>query len=41
VLTAHGYPVRPEEKYKILTIDRFFTEDPDGNRIEIMGPEPR
>jgi len=41
VLKAHGYPVLPEEKYKILKIDRFFTADPDGNRIEIMGPERR
>ena len=41
VLKAHGYPVLPEEKYKIKSIDRFFTADPDGNRIEIMGPERR
>jgi catechol 2,3-dioxygenase-like lactoylglutathione lyase family enzyme len=41
VLEAHGHPVRPEHKYKIRDIDRFFTEDPDGNRIEIMGPERR
>ena len=41
VLKAHGHPVLPEEKYKIKNIDRFFTADPDGNRIEIMGPEPR
>jgi catechol 2,3-dioxygenase-like lactoylglutathione lyase family enzyme len=41
VLETHGFPVRPEQKYKIRDIDRFFTEDPDGNRIEIMGPERR
>ena len=28
-----------EHAYKIKGIDRFFTSDPDGNRIEIQGPE--
>ena len=41
ILEAHGYPVLWERKYKIRDIDRFFTHDPDGNRIEIMGPEKR
>ena len=39
VLAANGYPVLWEHKYKIPAIDRFFTHDPDGNRIEVMGPE--
>ena len=34
-----GYPVLWEQKYKIKNVDRFFTQDPDGNRIEIMGPD--
>ena len=41
VLQAHSCPVLWERKYKIRGIDRFFTHDPDGNRIEIMGPERR
>ena len=39
VLQAAGFPVLWEQKYKIRGIDRFFTADPDGNRIEVMGPE--
>jgi glyoxylase I family protein len=39
VLEENGYAVLWEEKYKINHIDRFFTQDPDQNRIEIMGPE--
>src|SRR5690349_3619622 len=38
VLEANGYPVLWEHKYPIQGIDRFFTHDPDRNRIEIMGP---
>ena len=38
-LEAKGLPVRWDQKYKIDFIDRFFTEDPDGNRIEIQGRE--
>ena len=41
VLEAGGYPVLWERKYKIRNVDRFFTHDPDGNRIEVMGPEAR
>ena len=41
VLAAHGYPVLWENKYKIPDIDRFFTHDPDGNRIEIMGSDAK
>ena len=33
-----GFPVK-WDPYKILGIDRFFTADPEGNRIEIQGPE--
>jgi len=39
VLEQNGYPVLWEQKNKIDEIDRFFTQDPDQNRIEIMGPE--
>jgi catechol 2,3-dioxygenase-like lactoylglutathione lyase family enzyme len=39
VLEKSGYPVLWEHKYKIRQIDRFFTADPDGNRIEIMGSD--
>jgi glyoxylase I family protein len=38
-LAARGLPVRWDSKYKIDGVDRFFTEDPDGNRIEIQGVE--
>jgi len=36
-LAAFGFPVVWELKYKIEGIDRFFTADPDNNRIEIQG----
>jgi glyoxylase I family protein len=36
-LEGRGLPVRWDTKYKIEGIDRFFTEDPDGNRVEIQG----
>ncbi len=29
------------EKMKIQNVDRFFTRDPDGNRIEIMSADGR
>ena len=35
-LLAHGYPV-DWDRTKIEGIDRFFTRDPDANRIEIQG----
>lgn len=38
-LEAVGWPIRWEAKYKIIGIDRFFLHDPDGNRIELQGPE--
>ena len=38
VLQAHGYPVL-WETMKIAGLDRFFTHDPDHNRIEIMSSD--
>jgi catechol 2,3-dioxygenase-like lactoylglutathione lyase family enzyme len=38
VLRANGYPVL-WETMKIPGLDRFFTHDPDLNRIEIMGAD--
>jgi glyoxylase I family protein len=38
VLQANGYPVL-WETMKIPHIDRFFTHDPDHNRIEMMGSD--
>ena len=38
-LEARGLPVRWDTRYKIEGIDRFFTEDPDGNRVEIQGSD--
>jgi catechol 2,3-dioxygenase-like lactoylglutathione lyase family enzyme len=38
-LEARGMAVRWDTKYKIDGIDRFFTEDPDGNRVEIQGSD--
>lgn len=38
VLRANGYPVL-WETMKIPGLDRFFTHDPDRNRIEIMGAD--
>ena len=35
---AAGYPVK-WDPYKIVGVDRFFTADPEGNRIEIQGKE--
>jgi catechol 2,3-dioxygenase-like lactoylglutathione lyase family enzyme len=40
-LESRGLPVRWDTKYKIQGIDRFFTEDPDGNRVEIQGSDSR
>lgn len=36
---SRGLPVRWDTKYKIEGVDRFFTDDPDGNRIEIQGSD--
>jgi hypothetical protein len=38
-VAACGCEVLWEHKYKIEGVDRFFTSDPDGNRIEVQGPE--
>lgn len=38
-LEAAGCSVQWEAKHKIPGIDRFFIRDPDGNRIEIQGPD--
>lgn len=38
-LIAKGLPVVWDTKYKIDGVDRCFTEDPDGNRIELQGRE--
>jgi catechol 2,3-dioxygenase-like lactoylglutathione lyase family enzyme len=40
-LESVGWPIRWETKYKIVGIDRFFLHDPDGNRIEVQGPEAK
>lgn len=40
-LVEKGLPVRWDQKYKIEGIDRFFTEDPDGNRVEIQGAQAK
>jgi catechol 2,3-dioxygenase-like lactoylglutathione lyase family enzyme len=37
VIEAAGYPVAWDTRYKIPGIDRFFTRDPDGNRVEFQG----
>ena len=38
-LESQGLPVLWDRKYKIEGIDRFFTEDPDGTRVELQGTE--
>jgi glyoxylase I family protein len=38
VVEAAGFPVR-WDRTKIPGVDRFFTDDPDGNRIEIQGAD--
>jgi len=38
-LAQQGLPVAWDTKYKIDGVDRFFTEDPDGNRVEIQGSD--
>jgi catechol 2,3-dioxygenase-like lactoylglutathione lyase family enzyme len=35
----HGVEVLWNTNYKIAGIDRFFVYDPDGNRVELQGPE--
>ena len=38
-LGSAGCAVEWVAKHKIIGVDRFFTRDPDGNRIEIQGRE--
>ena len=38
-LGSAGWAVEWVTKHKIIGVDRFFTRDPDGNRIEIQGRE--
>ena len=40
-LGGRGLPVVWDTKYKIDGVDRFFTDDPDGNRIEIQGADSK
>ena len=34
-----GKTVAWQDRYKIGGVDRFFIRDPDGNRIEVQGPD--
>ncbi|MDB5173118.1 MAG: bleomycin resistance protein [Phycisphaerales bacterium] len=36
---AAGYAVVWDTRYKIPGVDRFFTRDPDGNRVEFQGDD--
>ena len=38
-LEARGETVAWQDRYKIGGVDRFFIRDPDGNRIEVQGPD--
>ena len=38
-LEARGERVAWQHRYKIRGVDRFFVRDPDGNRIEVQGPD--
>jgi catechol 2,3-dioxygenase-like lactoylglutathione lyase family enzyme len=38
-LEAQGQPVIWQDRYKIGGVERFFIRDPDGNRIEVQGPD--
>lgn len=38
-IAAQGVDVAWNTKHKIPGIDRFFVYDPDGNRVELQGPE--
>jgi catechol 2,3-dioxygenase-like lactoylglutathione lyase family enzyme len=38
-VTRSGFEVLWHTKHKITGIDRFFFYDPDGNRVELQGPE--
>ena len=38
-LEAQGQTIAWQTRYKIRGVDRFFVRDPDGNRIEVQGPD--
>ena len=38
-LEARGERIAWQHRYKIRGVDRFFIRDPDGNRIEVQGPD--
>ncbi|HEX8663158.1 MAG TPA: VOC family protein [Beijerinckiaceae bacterium] len=38
-LEAQGQTVSWQHRGKIRGVDRFFIRDPDGNRIEVQGPD--
>ena len=38
-LQSRGQTIQWHTKHKIPNVDRFFVYDPDGNRIEVQGPE--
>lgn len=38
-LAGAGHEVAWDTRYKIEGVDRFFTRDPDGNRVEIQGSD--
>ena len=38
-VTARGVGVQWNTRHKIAGVDRFFVHDPDGNRVELQGPE--
>jgi catechol 2,3-dioxygenase-like lactoylglutathione lyase family enzyme len=37
VIETAGFAVIWDTRYKIPGVDRFFTRDPDGNRVEFQG----
>jgi len=39
IVETAGFIVQWDTRYKIPGIDRFFTRDPDGNRVEFQGKE--
>ena len=38
-LASAGCAVEWSTRHKIVGVSRFFTRDPDGNRVELQGPE--
>lgn len=38
-ILSHGVEIAWNRRHKIPGIDRFFVYDPDGNRVELQGPE--